>query len=198
MIKRIFDIVFSALGLVFLAPLFAIVAIIIKIDSRGPVFFCQERMGKDFIPFRIYKFRTMTENAEREGSAITVGGDRRITGTGKFLRKYKIDEFPQLLNVLKGDMSFVGPRPEVEEYVELYRSEYRKLLRVRPGITDPASLRYSNEEEVLASSQAWEEDYKKNILPAKINLSMQYVENHDLFMDLKLISRTVLKTSLFR
>jgi lipopolysaccharide/colanic/teichoic acid biosynthesis glycosyltransferase len=191
--KRSLDIVLSIIGLLVLLPFFPFVAILIKLDSRGPILFRQERIGKDFRRFIIYKFRTMLENADKKGTLITAGGDSRITKVGGFLRRYKIDELPQLFNVLKGDMSFVGPRPEVGKYVQLFETEYRKLLTVRPGITDLASLRYSNEEAVLGKSNALEELYVSRILPEKIKLSSHYVDHHSLMMDLKLILMTVLK-----
>ncbi len=195
MLKRLFDIFFSFLGLLVLAPLFVVVAILVKIDSKGPVFFSHTRMGRGFKPFHVYKFRTMVNGAERMGASVTASSDKRITRLGRLLRKTKIDELPQLLNVLKGDMSLVGPRPEVREYVELYASEYRRLLSVRPGITDPASLRYAEEEGVLALSPSWEEEYRKKILPDKIKLSLEYVENHSLVMDVSLILKTVVKAA---
>ncbi len=133
----------------------------------------------------------MTVDAGNKGPQITVGGDKRITGIGKILRKYKIDELPQLMNILKGEMSFVGPRPEVRKYVELYKSDYEKLLQMRPGITDPSSIKYSNEERVLSLSKNWEEDYVKRILPEKIMISSQYVNNHNILTDLKLIFKTI-------
>ncbi len=191
--KRIFDFIFSLIGLILCFPLFIIVAFLIKLDSKGPVFFVQERVGRNLKPFKVYKFRTMKYNPSEEGPKITVACDRRITNVGKFLRRYKIDELPQLFNVLKGEMSFVGPRPEVKEYVKLYESDYKKLLRIRPGITDPASLRYSDEELLLSLTDKWEEEYKKRILPDKIALSMSYVENHNIITDLKLILKTVLR-----
>jgi len=191
--KRLLDIVLSISGLLVLLPFFPFVAILIKLDTSGPIFFRQERIGKNFSRFTIYKFRTMLENADKKGTLITAGGDSRITKVGGFLRRYKIDELPQLFNVLKGDMSFVGPRPEVSKYVQLFETEYRKLLTVRPGITDLASLRYSNEEAVLGKSNALEELYVSTILPEKIKLSSHYVDNHTLMTDLKLILKTVLK-----
>ena len=191
--KRSLDIVLSIIGLLILLPFFPFVAILIKLDSSGPIFFRQERIGKDFSRFTIYKFRTMMANADKKGALITAGGDNRITKVGGFLRRYKIDELPQLFNVLRGDMSFVGPRPEVSKYVQLFETDYRKLLKVRPGITDPASLRYSNEEAILCKSKAWEEVYISKILPEKITLSSRYVDNHSLMTDLKLILMTVLK-----
>jgi lipopolysaccharide/colanic/teichoic acid biosynthesis glycosyltransferase len=192
--KRLFDIFFSFSGLLIFSPFFVIVATLIKLDSKGPVFFKQERIGKKFKSFNIYKFRTMKNNAEKNGPKITVKGDSRVTRIGRFLRKYKIDELPQLFNVLKGDMSFVGPRPEVNEYVQLFKPEYKKLLCTRPGITDPASIKYSDEEGSLYSSGNWEEEYKKRILPEKIRLSLNYLEKRSIFTDLKIILKTVLKT----
>ena len=132
-------------------------------------------------------------DAENNGSQITVGGDKRVTKIGKILRKYKVDELPQLINILKGEMSFVGPRPEVKKYVELYKPEYEKLLKIRPGITDPSSIRYSKEESVLSLSKNWEADYVKWILPEKIKLSSHYVDNHNLLTDLTLILKTIFK-----
>ena len=193
--KRIFDLTFSFLGLIISFPIFIIVPILIKLDSKGPVFFRQARVGKNFIQFKIYKFRTMRHDSEEKGPVITVSGDHRVTKVGKFLRQYKIDELPQLLNVLKGEMSFVGPRPEVKEYVQLFEKDYKKLLRIRPGITDPASMKYSDEESILSLSENWEEEYKKRILPEKIQLSVGYVENHNLVTDVKLILKTFLKTA---
>jgi len=192
--KRFLDIVLSSIGLLVLLPFLPFVAILIKIDSKGPVFFRQERIGKDFRRFMIYKFRTMIVKANKKGALITAGGDRRVTKVGGFLRKYKIDELPQLFNVLRGDMSFVGPRPEVDEYVQRFEMEYKKLLTVRPGITDPAALKYSNEESILGMATAFEEAYTGTILPEKIRLSSQYVDNHTLLTDLKLILMTLLKT----
>jgi len=193
--KRLFDIVISSIGLLILLPLFALVSLLIKVDSRGSVFFWQERIGKNFKPFRIYKFRTMAADTEGTGSLITVGGDSRITKVGRVLRASKIDELPQLLNVLKGEMSLVGPRPEVRKYVQLFEADYKKLLMIRPGITDPASIKYSSEETLLAGSDNWEEGYIGKILPEKIKLSLQYADSHTVVTDLKLIVKTVLKTS---
>jgi lipopolysaccharide/colanic/teichoic acid biosynthesis glycosyltransferase len=197
-VKRIFDLTFSLLGLIICSPIFIMVPIFIKLDSKGPVFFRQERVGKNFKSFKIYKFRTMRYDPEEKGPIITVGGDRRVTEVGKFLRQYKVDELPQLFNVLKGEMSFVGPRPEVREYVQLFKKDYKKLLRIRPGITDPASIKYSDEERVLSSSENWEEEYKKRILPEKIDLSLQYVEQHNIMTDLKIILKTLLKARRYK
>ncbi len=191
--KRLFDFVFSLLGLTVLSPLLAVIAIFIKIDSKGSVFFRQERIGRHFKPFRIYKFRTMISDSSQQGPSVTVAGDRRVTRMGRFLRKTKIDELPQLINVLKGEMSFVGPRPEVGKYVELFKSDYQKLLSVRPGITDPASIYYADEEGVLSRSADWEREYSSKILPEKIKFASQYVDNHNLLLDLKLILKTIFR-----
>ncbi len=191
--KRFFDIFFSSIGLIILAPLFLIVSALIKLDSKGPVFFRQERVGKDFKDFKIYKFRSMVIESESRGPQITVRGDNRVTRIGKLLRRHKIDELPQLINVFKGEMSFVGPRPEVRKYVELFKPEYQKLLKIRPGITDPASIKYSEEESVLSQSNNWEENYINRILPEKIQLSSQYINHHNLLIDLYLIIKTILK-----
>jgi len=193
--KRSLDIVFSLIGLLILLPFLPFIAILIKRDSKGPVFFLQERVGKDFKSFKICKFRTMESDADKKGVRITAVGDGRVTKIGMTLRKFKIDELPQLFNVLKGDMSFVGPRPEVTEYVQLFEKEYRKLLSIRPGITDPASLHYSDEASVLGNSSTYEDTYIKKVLPEKIRLSSQYVDSHALRTDLKLIVMTLIKTT---
>lgn len=190
MIKRVFDIAIALLGLLFLLPVFALVALMIKLDSRGRSFFRQERMGRGFRPFFIYKFRTMVEDAPHKGGAITFGEDPRITPLGKFLRKTKIDELPQLLNVLKGDMSFVGPRPEVRQYVELFRQDYEQILKVRPGITDLASLKYRDEATMLGQYEKPEEEYLSRILPDKIALGKEYIRRSSFFFDLRLMLKT--------
>jgi lipopolysaccharide/colanic/teichoic acid biosynthesis glycosyltransferase len=193
--KRLLDIFLSAAGLILLAPFLPVVALLIKLDSDGPVFFLQERIGRSFKPFVIYKFRTMRPDEDTKGALITSGDDSRVTRIGRILRRYKIDELPQLLNVLKGEMSFVGPRPEVKKYVQRYERQYRKLLTVRPGITDPASLKFSNEEALIGKSSGSEEVYTKKILPEKIRLSAKYVDERTLLTDLELIVKTILKTS---
>ena len=165
----------SAIGLVFLSPIFLAAAIAVRCDSRGPIWFCQQRVGRGFRKFWIYKFRTMIVDAPRLGLQITAGEDPRITRVGRFLRKWKLDELPQLVNVLKGEMSLVGPRPEVPRYVEMFRDDYACVLSVRPGITDPASLKYRDEAALLAESENPEETYVRQILPEKIMLSKQYV-----------------------
>jgi len=192
-IKRSFDIAVSAIGLLLCLPFLFLVAILIKLDSKGPVFFRQERIGKGFRPFRIYKFRTMVREAPRMGSAITVGNDPRITRMGRILRKTKIDELPQLINVFKGEMSLVGPRPEVRKYVELFRQDYQTILTVRPGITDMASLEYQDEAELLATSADPEEEYLRRVLPDKVKLAKYYVDRSSFFFDVVLILRTLPK-----
>jgi lipopolysaccharide/colanic/teichoic acid biosynthesis glycosyltransferase len=182
----------ACLGLVLLAPLFLIVAVLIKLDTRGPVFFRQERMGRAFRPFLIYKFRTMVQDAPRRGGSITFGTDTRITRVGRFLRQAKIDEFPQLINVLKGDMSLVGPRPEVRQYVELFSRDYETILQALPGITDLASLRYRYEAEILGQSEKPEEEYINRILPEKIKLAKDYLGQASFFFDMAVILRTLL------
>ncbi len=196
MLKRTFDILSSLTVLVLGSPVFVAIALIIAVDSKGGVFFKQIRVGKDGKNFGLYKFRTMYTDAESKGQ-ITVGGrDPRITKVGYWLRKFKIDEFPQLINVLSGDMSIVGPRPEVPKYVALYTTEQRKVLSVKPGLTDFASLEYINENEILGQSDNPEETYIKEIMPAKLNLNLKYIEQQSFLLDLKLIGKTVGK--LFR
>ena len=188
--KRTFDIMASGLGLLVLAPLLIVVAILIKLTSRGPVLFRHERVGRSFRPFLMYKFRTMVPDAPRLGGPLTSGDDPRITRVGRLLRKTKLDELPQLFNVLRGDMSLVGPRPEVRRYVEMYRQDYQEILKARPGITDLASLKYRHESEVLGRAANPEEEYIKNILPEKIRLNKEYLESSSLLYDLGLIART--------
>ncbi len=166
--KRISDISLSVLGLVLLWPVFALVAVGLKLTSPGPIFFRQERMGLDGKRFFIFKFRTMTQEKLPNSCQVTAGGDPRITPFGRFLRRYKLDEYPQLLNVLRGDMSLVGPRPEVVEFVDLYPEEYHRILKVRPGITHPATLSFRREEEILATNPNPREFYVKTVLPEKL------------------------------
>jgi len=173
-------------------PLLLLVTLLIKLDSPGPIFFRQERIGKGFHPFFIYKFRTMVHNAPRKGGLITVGADPRITRVGRILRKTKIDELPQLVNILWGEMSFVGPRPEVPHYVELFRRDYEEILTVRPGITDLASLKYRDEAEVLRHAENPEEEYVRHVLPDKIRLAKEYLRRSSLFFDMTLIFKTLL------
>ncbi|MBP5205195.1 MAG: sugar transferase [Bacteroidales bacterium] len=188
--KRILDILCSFCVLVLLLPVWLVVALLIVLESRGGVFYVQKRVGKDNRDFNLYKFRTMRPDADSKG-LLTVGArDSRITRVGYFLRKYKIDEFPQLLNILKGDMSIVGPRPEVRKYVNLYTPEQMRVLTVRPGLTDYASIRYVNENEVLAASDDPERTYIEEVMPAKLALNLQYIENQSLKEDFKLIFKT--------
>jgi lipopolysaccharide/colanic/teichoic acid biosynthesis glycosyltransferase len=196
--KRVSDIVAAAMGLLVLAPIFAVVAVLIKLDSAGPVLFKQQRMGRAFRPFLIYKFRTMIQDAQQQGSAVTIGEDPRITRIGWFLRKTKIDELPQLINVLKGDMALVGPRPEVPHYVELFRKDYEEILKIRPGITDLASLKYRDEAAILAQSDHPEEEYVSRVLPEKIQLAKDYMNQSSFLFDVALIFKTVLKLLEFR
>jgi lipopolysaccharide/colanic/teichoic acid biosynthesis glycosyltransferase len=191
--KRMFDVVIALLGLVLLSPLLLLAALLTKLDSKGPIFFRQERMGRRFRPFFIYKFRTMTQHAPATDGLLTVGEDSRITRVGQFLRKTKIDELPQLLNVLKGEMTVVGPRPEVRQFVELFRADYEEILKIRPGITDLASLKYRDEATLLGRSKNPAEDYVTKILPDKIRLGKEYIKNSSLFFDLTLILKTLLK-----
>jgi lipopolysaccharide/colanic/teichoic acid biosynthesis glycosyltransferase len=191
-LKRIFDIVVSFVGLVILSPLFLILAIAIARDSKGPVFFKQTRVGRNGVPFKIYKFRTMVEDAEARGMQLTVGDDSRITNVGTFLRKTKIDELPQLINVFKGEMSFVGPRPEVPKYVGLYTEDQRQVLMVRPGITDLASIEYRNESELLATADNPEKVYIEEVMPRKIELNKEYIRCTSLGLDIRIIIRTIL------
>src|SRR6185503_1152972 len=172
--KRMLDMVAAGAGLLVLAPLFGVVAVLVKLDSRGPVFFKQERIGKGFRPFWIYKFRTMTTDTDA-ALPLTVGADARITRVGSYLRRSKIDELPQLLNILKGDMTLVGPRPEVPRYVEAFHRDYEEILTVRPGLTDLASLKYRDEAALLGRSDDPEEEYVRRVLPDKIRLSKEYI-----------------------
>ena len=188
--KRILDIVFSFIILLFFLPLGIIISIFILFESKGGVFYLQKRVGRYGKEFRIYKFRTMRKNADSAGK-LTVGmHDPRITTIGYFLRKFKLDEFPQFLNVLKGEMSVVGPRPEVKEYVDLYSESQREILNVRPGITDLASLEYFEENELLGRSSDPQKTYIEEIMPAKILLNKKYSENPSLLHDLKIIWAT--------
>ena len=192
-IKRIFDIVCSGLGLMILSPFLLFIAIRIKMDSDGPVFFKQIRVGEKGREFKILKFRTMVVDAEKLGRQITVGNDSRITKIGAFLRKYKIDELPQLINVFKGDMSLVGPRPEVPRYVNMYTEEQRKVLDVKPGITDLASIRYRDENELLGQAENPDEFYINTIMPDKLALNMEYIKKSNVFYDIYIIIETIIK-----
>lgn len=189
--KRLTDILGSLLGLLLLSPLLLFIALFIVLDSRGGVFYSQERVGHYGKPFRLLKFRTMRSGAERGGLLSLGGGDPRITRAGAFLRKYKLDELPQLINVLLGQMSLVGPRPEVPRYVAHYNEQQRKVLDVRPGLTDYASLEYFEEGELLATSPDPEKTYLESILPRKLDLALRYVEEQSMATDLRIICRTL-------
>ena len=189
--KRIFDFVFSAVGLLILSPLFVVVAVCIKLTSRGSVFFHQTRVGRDGNPFPIVKFRSMFEIASRMPPGITVSSDSRITRVGRILRRYKIDELPQLWNVFLGDMSFVGPRPELPKYVEAYSADQRQVLRVRPGITDLASLAYRHEEEILCDREDPEKIYCTEILPDKLSQNLTYIQQISFWNDVRIIFATL-------
>jgi lipopolysaccharide/colanic/teichoic acid biosynthesis glycosyltransferase len=193
MMKRWLDIVAAGLGLLLLWPLLAIIALLVKCGSTGPVFFRHQRVGKGFRPFGVLKFRTMVPDAPQKGGPITFGEDPRITKIGKFLRKTKLDELPQLINVLVGDMSLVGPRPEVPKYVEMFHDDFVDVLSVRPGLTDPASLKYRDEAALLAASNDPEQEYVRRILPDKLALARDYISRATLASDLRLLVRTLLR-----
>lgn len=193
MIKRTFDILFAGAGLIVLSPILVLAAAMVKLDSRGPVFFRQERIGKGFRTFHIYKIRTMSQKELVDGPLVTVKGDPRITRVGRILRKTKMDELPQLINVLMGDMSVVGPRPEVRQYVDLFTKDYVEILKIRPGITDLASLEYRDEESVLRQWENPDQAYVSQVLPAKIRLAKEYIERSSLIFDIKLILRTLVR-----
>ena len=188
--KRLFDIVASGLGLIVLSPVFLILAIWIKLDSPGPVFYRQVRVGRGNRDFRIFKFRSMRVGSDK-GSLMTIGGhDPRITRSGYFIRKFKLDEFPQLINVFVGDMSLVGPRPEVRHYVDYWTPEQMHVLDVRPGITDPASIKFRNENELMEAASDPEKYYIEVIMQEKIKLYLEYVQNHSFLGDIGLIFKT--------
>lgn len=191
MLKRLFDIFVSLSGLVMFIPVLMFIALRIKMEDGGPVFYRGMRVGRFDKPFRIFKFRTMVLDADKIGSSSTPENDPRITRIGKILRRYKLDELPQLINVLFGQMSFVGPRPQVPWAVELYTEEEKALLSVRPGITDYASILFSNESEILRGSTNPDKDYLEKIAPQKIRLGLEYVRNHSLPIDLKIIVATL-------
>ena len=189
--KRGFDFITSTIGFLLISPILLIIAVLIKITSKGPILFKQKRVGKNALVFNILKFRTMVVDAEKLGRQITVGNDSRITKVGIFLRKYKLDELPQLINVIKGDMSLVGPRPEVPKYVELYNENQKRVLEVRPGITDYASIEYRDENSILGNVENPEEYYINIIMPHKIDLNMKYIENNNVFIDIAIIFKTI-------
>ncbi|NMF07010.1 sugar transferase [Clostridium beijerinckii] len=192
-VKRIFDLICSTLGLIVLSPILIVIAIRIKTDSDGPVFFKQIRIGEKNKEFEILKFRTMVVDAEKLGRQITVGNDSRITKIGAFLRKYKLDELPQLINVFKGDMSLVGPRPEVPRYVNMYNEEQRRVLEVKPGITDLASIRYRDENDLLGEAENPDDFYINTIMPDKLALNLEYINKNNIFLDIYIILKTIIK-----
>lgn len=189
--KRTFDLLASLSGLLILSPVFLVIALLIKIKMPGRIFFIQERVGRNGKIFRLVKFRTMVEN--HDGRVITVKGDNRITPLGVRLRKYKLDELPELWNVLKGDMSFVGPRPDVPEYADKLTGEAREILKLRPGITGPATLKYANEEEILAKVDDPVKYNDEVIFPDKVKINHEYLKNHTLLGDVKIIFKTVFR-----
>lgn len=194
-LRRLFDMVCAAFGIVILSPIFFIIGLAIKFEDGGNIFYSQRRMGKGFKEFRLLKFRSMIPDADRAG-LLTGPKDSRITRVGKFLRRYKLDELPQLFNVIRGDMQLVGPRPEVSRYVEMFPTEYARLLKERPGITDPASLAFRDEEAIL-SGENTEAHYVAEILPEKLTLSGRYLETRTFASDLKIIVRTVFGSNRF-
>lgn len=195
MLKRAFDLVASAVALLLLSPLLLIIAALVLFTSPGGAFYRAKRVGRDGRLFELYKFRSMVAGADRQGPGVTTAGDLRITPVGKFLRRTKLDELPQLVNVLRGEMSFVGPRPEDPRYVALYTPEQREVLRVRPGITSPASVRYRSEETLLVGDD-WERIYIEEIMPTKLALDLEYARRTSLGRDLMIMLRTLF--SLFR
>jgi len=191
--KRLFDIFFSSIGLILLSPLLLIVSLFIIFDSKGGIFYKQIRIGKNEKVFYLYKFRTMFSNSDKKGLLTVGNNDSRITKIGFYLRKYKLDELPQLINVFLGSMSLVGPRPEVKKYVDLYSAEQKMVLSVKPGITDFASLKYSNENEILAQFDDAEKAYIERIMPDKLQLNLKYINEKNMFVDIKIIVLTLLK-----
>lgn len=189
--KRVFDLFWTCLGLMILWPLFLVVAVIIKLRDRGPIFFRQKRVGRRGKVFGMWKFRTMVVNAEQLGKQLTIGQDPRITSIGRWLRKSKLDELPQLFNVLAGDMSLVGPRPEVPRYVDLYTTEQRQVLEITPGITDPASIRFRSENDLLAKAEDPEATYIEKIMPEKIRLNLEYAQRSSVPRDFLIVLQTL-------
>lgn len=191
MIKRLFDIFFSLIGIIILLPVFIIISLLIILDSKGGIFYAQERIGKNEKPFKLYKFRTMKTDSEKKG-LLTIGSkDNRVTKVGYYLRKSKVDELPQLFNVLIGNMSLVGPRPEVKQYTIMYSAEQKKVFSVRPGITDYASIAYRNENELLSHSNKPEKTYIETIMPDKLKLNLKYIAEQNLVTDIKIIFKTI-------
>ncbi|WNH12245.1 sugar transferase [Thalassobellus suaedae] len=193
MIKRVFDFVSSIIALLLLFPFLILIALLIKLDSKGPILFIQKRVGKHNKDFNIFKFRTMYAESQKKGLLTLGNHDSRITKVGYILRRYKIDEFPQLINILKGDMSFVGPRPELRYYVNFYSKDDMKIFQIRPGITGLASLKYRNEVELLKAAKNPEYFYTNTIIPDKLKYNKEYIKRRNFFFDLKLILITIIK-----
>ena len=194
--KRFFDFTVAFLGLLILSPVLFIVSLIVKITSSGPVFFCQERVGRDGKKFKLVKFRTMVNDAENKGTGpVTIAEDPRITPIGKYFRRWKLDEIPTLWNVLKGDMSFVGPRPDVPGYADKLEGESRRILEMRPGITGPATLKYSSEEKLLAEVSNPKKYNDEVIFPDKLQINLEYMDNWSLWKDIKIIFKTIFRTN---
>lgn len=191
--KRALDLIVAIPAVALLSPLFIAIAVWIKLDSRGPVFFIQERAGQFGRLFRIFKFRTMIADAEKQGSLITIGADHRITRSGRLLRKYKLDESPQLFNVIRGEMSLVGPRPEVPRYVELYTEDQRRILTLKPGITSPASITFNGESALLARQEDPEDFYRAQLIPAKIHEDLSYAKRATVFSDCAIVAKTFIR-----
>lgn len=193
MIKRIFDLIFSFFGIIILLPLFTIISLLIILDSPGGIFYLQTRVGKNSKDFKLFKFRTMKIDSDKKG-LLTIGNmDSRITSIGLWLRKYKLDELPQLFNVFLGDMSLVGPRPEVRKYVDLYSSEQKKVLSVKPGITDNASIEYADENELLSKQADPENFYISKVMPSKLKINLEYISNQSVAEDFRIIIKTFLR-----
>jgi len=189
--KRVFDIIASLVGIVLLLSIFIIIGLWVKLSSKGSIIFVQKRVGKDFEEFDLYKFRSMVADAQNKGPGVTSKDDARITKVGKFIRKTKIDELPQLFNVLKGDMSLVGPRPELKKFVDAKKDEYKKILSVKPGITDNAAIEFRDEEEIMSQYEDKEKAYINIVLPQKIKLYYKYIDEISFFNDIKLILKTL-------
>ena len=190
MLKRLFDILTSLAGLSITLALYPFIALAIKLESSGPIFYCSTRVGLDGGPFTIIKFRTMVKDADRH-KPITMKADSRVTKVGRWLRRFKLDELPTLFNVLKGDMSIIGPRPEIPQYVSQYTPEHKRVLCVRPGITDPGTLRFNNEADLLIDTDQFERIYLEQILPEKLHLNLQYIDGRSFFYDLRIIFLTL-------
>jgi len=189
--KRIFDLVLSIPSLIILSPVYLLSAILIKLDTPGPILFSQDRIGQNGKPFRLYKFRTMVKDAAKIGPPVTTADDPRITRTGRLLRKFKVDEMLQVMNIVKGDMSVLGPRPEVKKYIDIFAEEYKDILKIKPGMTDYALIAFRNEEDILTRFQNVEEGYIKEVMPKKIKLYRQYLSEMSLRTDIKIFFQTI-------